>query len=227
MSYELLHFRGSEEIIKSKNMILDIQFTMEYIDEILYGSGHKREMLRLCMEEMDWLNKDFMSILDGRRYSYKGFKKGIAVESCLGMYEVIHSALFRLQLGFDKGLLDAGIILLNAQRSEKSPLGSTKELVEKEIQMLYPTISIPVSIALFDFGDPDAYMESILKNDVPVTKEKPALIAVPAIPDKPAEGSNVVYMVDNHSKKRSHVKPPVSRSNKRRRIEIEPVSAVI
>ena len=79
MSYELLHFRDANKILKSKNLAVDLQFTLEYIDDILQGSGHKRELLKFCMEEMDWFNKDYLNILDGRRYSYKGFKKGVAI----------------------------------------------------------------------------------------------------------------------------------------------------
>jgi hypothetical protein len=58
-------------------------------------------------------------------------------------------------------MIDMGIVLVNAQRAEKSPLGNTKELVEKEIEMLYPTISLPVSIALFDLGKPAVYLDEV------------------------------------------------------------------
>ena len=40
-------------------------------------------------------------------------------------------------------------------RSEKSSLGTSRELAEAEVEMLYPTISMPVSIALFDLGPPN------------------------------------------------------------------------
>ena len=160
MSYELIHFRDSNEVLKSKNLAIDLQFTLEYIDDALFGTLHKRELLKMVLQEMDWINKDYLNILDGRRYSYKGYKRGIAMESCLNMYEYIHNALFRLQIGYDKGMIDMGIVLVNAQRAEKSPLGNTKKLVEKEIEMLYPTISLPVTIALFDLGKPAVYLEN-------------------------------------------------------------------
>jgi len=44
--------------------------------------------------------------------------------------------------------------MLTAARSEKSSYGTSKELAEAEVEMLYPTISMPVSIALFDLGPP-------------------------------------------------------------------------
>ena len=44
--------------------------------------------------------------------------------------------------------------MLTAARSEKSALGTSRDLAEAEVEMLYPTISMPVSIALFDLGPP-------------------------------------------------------------------------
>jgi len=44
--------------------------------------------------------------------------------------------------------------MLTSFRSEKSSLGTSRELAEAEVEMLYPTISMPVSIALFDLGPP-------------------------------------------------------------------------
>ena len=60
----------------------------------------------------------------------------------------------RLQVGFDKGLIETGILMLTAARSEKSSYGTSRELAEAEVELLYPTISMPVSIALFDLGAP-------------------------------------------------------------------------
>ena len=38
MPFEVIHFRGSDKIIKEKNLEKDIQVTLEYIDDALYGS---------------------------------------------------------------------------------------------------------------------------------------------------------------------------------------------
>jgi len=227
MSYELLHFRDSDKIIKSKNLAIDLQFTLEYIDDALSGSLYKRELLKMVLHEMDWINKDYLSILDGRRYAYKGYKRDVAMESCLTLYEYIHTALFRLQVGFDKGQIDMGIVLVNAQRAEKSPLGKTKEIVQKEIDLLYPTISLPVAVALFDLTKPAEYIETILRNDVPAKDKKPASIEVPALPGNPAEGSNVLYMTDKLPEKEKKSGNSISRSRKSRRVEKEPLSAAI
>ena len=154
MPFEIMHFRDSDKIIKEKRMEKDVKVTLEYIDDALYGSIYRRELLRQSLEEMDWRGNGSLNILDGRRYQYKGFKRGVAIEGSFAAYEFILEGLFRLQIGFDKGLVETGILMLTSFRSEKSSLGTSRELAEAEVEMLYPTISMPVSIALFDLGDP-------------------------------------------------------------------------
>ena len=120
-------------------MPIDFQF-------IRYSSYYLRSPS--CKEKVN------LSILDGRRYQYKGFKRGVAIEGNFSAYEYILEGLFRLQVGFDKGILETGILLLTAQRSEKSPYGTSSQMVKKEIDMLYPTISLPCTVALYDLGAP-------------------------------------------------------------------------
>jgi hypothetical protein len=159
MSYELLHFRGSDEILKEKNLENVVQITMEYLCDALYGAAHRREILRMVMDEMDWRSGDDLNILNGRRYAYKGLMKRVAIDGTFSAYEYIQNALFRLQLGFDMRRIDMGIVLVTAQRSEKSPLGTSRQLIFQEIELLHPTISLPVAIALFDLGKPGEYLE--------------------------------------------------------------------
>ena len=154
MPFEIMHFRESDKIIKEKRMTKDIKVTLEYIDDVLCGTIHRRELLRQSLEEMDWRENGTLNILDGRRYQYKGFKRGVAIEGSFAAYEFILEGLFRLQIGYDKGLVETGILMLTSMRSEKSSLGTSRELAEAEVEMLYPTISMPVSIALFDLGPP-------------------------------------------------------------------------
>ena len=105
---------------------------------------------------MDWRENAHgeLKILDGRRYMYKGVMRGVAIEGNFSVYEYILEGLFRLQVGFDKGRIDTGILMLTSMRSEKSSYGSSRDLAGAEVEMLYPTISMPVSIALFDLGSP-------------------------------------------------------------------------
>jgi hypothetical protein len=156
MPFEILHFQGSDEIIKNKNLDRDVQITLEYVDDALYGSIYRRELLRQALEEMDWRDNgnDELKILPNRRYQYKGYKKGVALEGNFSAYEYILEGLFRLQVGFDKGFIETGILMLTSSRSEKSSLGTSQDLAKTEVDMLYPTISMPVSIALFDLGPP-------------------------------------------------------------------------
>jgi hypothetical protein len=159
MSYELLHFRGSDEILKEKNLENVVKTTMEYLNDAIYGSAHRREILRMVMDEEGWRSGEDLNILNGRRYAYKGLMKRVAIDGTFSAYEYIQNALFRLQLGFDMGRIDMGIVLVTAQRSEKSPLGTSRQLILQEIEMLHPTISLPVAIALFDLGKPGEYLE--------------------------------------------------------------------
>jgi hypothetical protein len=155
MPLEVLHFRDADKILKKKHLVKDVKATLDYVGDALYGSLYRGELLRMALEEMGWRENGSLSILEGRRYRYKGFKKGVAVEGSFAAYEYIHEGLFRLQLGFDKGLIEAGILLLTGQRSEKSKLGSSAALAREEVEQLYPTISMPLTIALFDLGRPE------------------------------------------------------------------------
>jgi len=156
MPFEILHFRGSDKIIKAKKLERDVQVTLEYVDDVLFETLHRRELFRQALEEMDWRDSGDgnLKILDGRRYMYKGVKRGVAIEGNFSVYEIILEGLLRLQIGFDKGKIETGILILTSKRSEKTPYGSTSKMVNEEIEMLYPTISMPVSVALFDLGDP-------------------------------------------------------------------------
>jgi len=158
MSFELLYFRDSDKILRKKKMGNMVLSTMRYLDDCLQGTLYRGELLRQALSDMDW-RQEPLSILDGRRYQYKGLRNGVAIDGSFSSYEYVQDALLRLQVGFDKKKIETGIVLLTSQRSEKSPLGSTKELVEQEIQLLQPTISLPVTIALFDLGKPGNYTQ--------------------------------------------------------------------
>ena len=64
--------------------------------------------------------------------------------------------LLGLKADLVRQLDDTNIVeMLTSQRSAKSSYGSSIDLAKSEVEQLYPTISMPVSIALFDLGDPD------------------------------------------------------------------------
>lgn len=157
MSFEVLHFNGADEVITKKKMEKEIQSLVEYIDDSLYGSLSKGLLLKQALTDVDWRQESY-SILEGRRYYYKGFKNGVAVDGSFAAYEYILDGLFRLQIGFDKGKIDSGILLLTSQRSEKSPYGDTKKLVEQELDLLKPTISVPVTVVLYNLGTPGVFV---------------------------------------------------------------------
>jgi lipoprotein NlpI len=165
MPFEILHFRGSDKILKDKKMVSDVKATMKYTDDVLCGSLYKRELFRQALDEMDWRRNGTLNILDGRRYQYKGLKNRVAIEGNFSAYEYILEGLLRLQIGYDKKMLDTGILLLTSKRSEKSPLGNSSDLAKSEVDQLYPTISLPVSIVLFDLQEPNEFKEEERGND--------------------------------------------------------------
>ena len=166
MSFEILHFRDSEKLLKVQNMEKDVRLTIEYLDEMLRGTSCRRELTIQALEEMGWReNSEALRILEGRRYRYSGFKNGVALEVNFSSYEFIQLGLFRLQLGFDKGLIQGGIVVITSERSEKSKLGSSRELVSQEIEALYPTISLPVTVVLFDLEKPGQNVDSEIRTE--------------------------------------------------------------
>ena len=148
--------------------------TLQYLEDMLHGTLYKRELTLLALNDCDWREGD-LSILDGRRYQYKGFKKGVAIEGNFASYEYILEGLFRLQIGFDKGRIETGILMLTSERSEKSRLGTSVELAKAEVEQLYPTISMPVTIALFDLGSPELPDENSVKGGEELGVSVPAV----------------------------------------------------
>ena len=50
MPFEMLHFRGSDQILKEKHLDNDVRATLEYIGDVLYGSFHSGELLRQALQ---------------------------------------------------------------------------------------------------------------------------------------------------------------------------------
>ncbi|MDD2303014.1 MAG: hypothetical protein PHG30_10665, partial [Eubacteriales bacterium] len=67
MSYEILHFRNANQIIKEKKMAKEVKGVMDYLNDCLYGTQHKSELLRQALTEMNWRQNGDLNILDGRR----------------------------------------------------------------------------------------------------------------------------------------------------------------
>jgi len=163
MSFELLHFRESDKILKKKKMMEDVMKTLEYLDTVLYEAPNKGELLKQALKDQGWREDGTLNILENRRYQHRGFKNRIAVEGYIGTFENLEG-IFRLQVAFDKQKIDTGILLMNSLRSFDSPFGSSRDLVEWEMEQLEPTIFMPVSVALFDLGKSDS--EPVLKESM-------------------------------------------------------------
>ena len=153
MPFELIHFRNSDRVLKENKMLKGVQSTLKYLDDVLYGSANKSTLTKEALSEKGWRESGTLSVLDGRGYQFKGLKQGIALEGNFSSYEYILEGLFRLQIAYDKGTILTGILLLTGSRSMNSKFGSTRELCEWELEQLYPTISMPVSVAIYDLGE--------------------------------------------------------------------------
>jgi len=164
MCHEMLHFRDSLAILKKKKMMDDITETLEYLDTALWEAPNKGELLKEVLKERGWREDGTLNIMEGRRYQHKGFKNRVAMEGYIGTFENLEG-IFRLQLSFDKQKIDTGILLINSLRSFDSPFGSSRDLVEWEIEQLQPTIFMPISVALFDLGKTDT--EPVLRESMP------------------------------------------------------------
>jgi len=152
MSFELLHFRESDKILKKKKMMDDVTKTLQYIHDVLFESPNKGELLKEALKDTGWREDGTLNIMEGRRYRHKGFKNKVAIEGYIGTFENLEG-IFRLQVAYDKQQIETGILLMNSLRSFDSPFGSSAELVGWEIEQLEPTIFMPVSVALFDLGN--------------------------------------------------------------------------
>jgi hypothetical protein len=171
MPFEIVQFRDSDKIIRKKKLDRDVKVTLNYLSDVLQGTIQRGELLRQALDEMGWRENGSLNILDGRRYQYKGFKKGVALDGSFAAYEYILEGLFRLEIGFRKGKIDCGILMLTAARSEKSSLGTSRDLAIAEVEYLSDIITVPVSIALFNLGPPvisDGMEEGGLEDGVPV-----------------------------------------------------------
>jgi hypothetical protein len=127
------------------------------------------------------------------------------MDGSFSSYEYIQDALLRLQVGYAKKKIDMGVVLVTSQRSEKSKLGTTKDLVCQEIEMLYPTISLPVTIVLFDLGKPgELYADAETKPELNET-ELPDNIVI-----DPDRGLKIESMLEEEThqkpKKRSRIR---------------------
>jgi hypothetical protein len=166
MSFELLHFRESDKVLKKLKMMQDVVKTLEYLDTVLFEAPNKGELLKQALKDQGWREDGTLNILENRRYQHKGFKNKVAIDGYIGTFENLEG-IFRLQLSFDKQKIETGILLVNSLRSFDSPFGTSRELVEWEIAQLEPTVFMPISVALFDLGRTDSTHEPELEESMP------------------------------------------------------------
>jgi hypothetical protein len=178
MNVEFVYFRDADKIIRKKKLVGDVKATLDYVADVLTGTLQRGELLRQALDEMGWREEGVaLNILEGRRYQWKGIKRGVALEGSFSSFEYLLTGLARLQVGFDKKMIEAGILMLTSTRSERSSLGTSRDLAVAEVEALYPTFSVPVAIALFDLGAPvisDGFDEGGDANGISVHASKEA-----------------------------------------------------
>ena len=54
MPYELIHFRGSEKILKEKKLKKDLLETLEYLDAVLFEAPNWGELLKQALQDLGW-----------------------------------------------------------------------------------------------------------------------------------------------------------------------------
>ena len=151
MPFTTVYFREAEALIKAQRMKKNILATLEDLEQSLATFHYRGFTVRSVLNDAGWREEsNDLNILEGRRYQFKGYWRRVAIEANLSVYEYLWEGLFRLQLGFDQGKIDTGILILPGNRSKKSPLGKSIDLVKVEVEALFPTISLPVAVVLFD-----------------------------------------------------------------------------
>ncbi|WP_319408767.1 hypothetical protein [uncultured Desulfosarcina sp.] len=153
MTFQLFHFRDSDRILKEKSMLCYITLTMEHVFNAIKGVYLRNTLLRTVLDEMGWHQGDVWNIIAGRRCRYLGYKNGVAIEASFTDYSYIAEGLTCLQLGYDKGQIDVGILLLTTRGIPAGKEKDTSVILNKDMGAMEPTIRLPVCICLYDFGD--------------------------------------------------------------------------
>ena len=153
MPYQLYHFNGSKEFIKSNSMVSDLAMTAQHVLNTISGAFLREQLLRIALDEMGWTQGDTWNIVAGKKCRYLGCKRGVGLEANLGIYDYIVEGAMRLQVGYDKGQIDAGILLLTNQGMPKCMEEDIYPQLEKDMNALAPTISLPLCICLYDFSN--------------------------------------------------------------------------
>ena len=98
---EIIHFRGSEKIMKKKKLEKDVATTLQYLEEMLRGTLYKRELTLLALNDCDWREGD-LTILDGRGYpgTFVGYylQKVIYYDFPIWVFAIIYTVFAALVL---------------------------------------------------------------------------------------------------------------------------------
>ena len=153
MDFKLYHFHGSDKIFKNRAMISDVAMTVEHVFNVLKGNLFPDNLLRIALDEMGWHKGSTWNIVAGHHYQFEGFKNGVGLEECLGACGCIVEGLVNLQVAYDKGQIDGGLLLLSVSGIPECNGDDAETILIRDVNSLGPTISLPVSVCLYDFTE--------------------------------------------------------------------------
>ena len=153
MSFQVFHFHDSERIFRNRSMISDVAMTTQHVFNALNAPIDQGKPLRIALDEMGWHQGDTWNIIAGHHFQFEGFKNAVALKVSLISYEFILEDLAHLQLAFDKGMIDAGLLLLTTWQMPICDRQDWKTVLTKDMDALSPTISLPVSVCLYELPE--------------------------------------------------------------------------
>jgi len=141
-------FRHARDIINSKGLLSDVD---SIISELHHGwlQGHASvSFQKQILIKHKWATEHPIGITD-RRYAYDGFKDGLAFEIEWSVSEKILEIILKMQYGFVKGEVEAGLIVNIRSDSKNSPILLEEAGGAKEIEEMKYIVTVPLYLVVF------------------------------------------------------------------------------
>ena len=152
MHFQLFHFHGSDKILEQKIMVCDVAMTVEHVFNALNGRQPSDPLVRVALGEMGW-HKENTNLGAEHNCRFEGLKNGVGLEVCLDAYGSLVQGLVNLQMAFDQGQIDVGILLLSARGIPERDSENLKIVLTRDMDALASIISLPVTVSLYDLGE--------------------------------------------------------------------------
>jgi len=144
MDTKTFSYNNGRVILQNKKVFNDIQALIQKADIDSKSGKDFSKYFRDNLEERGWeFNKKVVPGL-GIRYGFR--KEGIQIETQFGNMARFYSDIFKLQLGFNKGDIDAGVLIVLTKRHAHQ-IGSNiahYERAKRELMESRPLYSAPI-----------------------------------------------------------------------------------